>query len=84
MRRRWAFTESEKTEIWDRIGAGQTPASVAAVLGRYPSAIRALQQASGVRPERRRSRWHGRPALPTVSRRHPTLQNTQNSGSRQS
>jgi IS30 family transposase len=57
MRRRRAFTESEKTEIWDRVEAGQTPASVAAVLGRYPSAIRALQQASGgVRPEPRRRR----------------------------
>jgi IS30 family transposase len=57
MRRRRAFTESEKTEIWDRIEAGQTPASVAAILGRYPSAIRALQQASGgVRPEPRRRR----------------------------
>jgi hypothetical protein len=57
MRRRRAFTESEKTEIWDRIEAGQTPASVAAVFGRYPSAIRALQLASGgVRPEPRRRR----------------------------
>ena len=57
MRRRRAFTESEKTEIWDRIEAGQTPASVAAVFGRYPSAIRALQQASGgVRPAPRRRR----------------------------
>jgi hypothetical protein len=54
MRRRRAFTESERIEIWDRIEAGQTPASVAAVVGRYPSAIRALQQASGgVRPEPR-------------------------------
>ena len=57
MRRRRAFTESEKTEIWDRIEAGQTPGSVAAVVGRYPSAIRALQQATGgVRPEPRRRR----------------------------
>jgi IS30 family transposase len=57
MRRRRAFTESEKTEIWDRIEAGQTPASVAAVFGRYPSAIRALQLASGgVRPGLRRRR----------------------------
>jgi IS30 family transposase len=57
MRRRRAFTESEKTEIWNRIEAGQTPASVAALLGRYPSAIRALQQASGgVRHEPKRRR----------------------------
>src|SRR5438132_11648812 len=57
MRKRRAFTEAEKTEIWDRIEAGQTPASVATAFGRYPSAIRALQQASGGgRPEPRRRR----------------------------
>lgn len=57
MRRRRAFTGAEKAEIWDRIAAGQTPASVAAVFGRYPSAIRALQQASGgVRPAAKRRR----------------------------
>jgi hypothetical protein len=36
MRRRQAFTEAEKTEIWDRIEAGQTPASVAAVFWAVP------------------------------------------------
>ncbi len=47
MRQRRRFTEAETTEIRDRIEAGQTPASVAATFGRYPSAIRALQQVSG-------------------------------------
>ena len=36
MRRRRGIRESEKTEIWDRIEAGQTPASVAAVIGAVP------------------------------------------------
>ncbi|MGH7643385.1 MAG: IS30 family transposase [Candidatus Dormibacteria bacterium] len=57
MRRRRRFTEAERAEVWDRIEAGQTPASVAVVFGRYPSAVRALQLASGgVRPAPRRRR----------------------------
>lgn len=59
MRRRRPFTEAEKTEIWDRIEAGQSPAFVATAFGRYPSAIRALQMATGgVRPSPRRRRAH--------------------------
>jgi hypothetical protein len=51
MRRRRPFTQAETAEIWDRIAAGHSPAAVAAVFGRYPSAIRALQQSTGgVRP----------------------------------
>jgi transposase-like protein len=57
MRRRRRFTEAERAEIWDRLEAGQTAASVAAVFGRYPSAIRALQSATGgLRPAPRRRR----------------------------
>jgi IS30 family transposase len=49
------FTEAEKTEIWDRIQAGQSVPTVAAAFGRYPSAVRALQKATGgVRPDVRR------------------------------
>jgi transposase-like protein len=49
------FTEAEKTEVWDRIAAGHSVAAVASALGRYPSAVRALQQATGgVRPRVRR------------------------------
>ena len=57
MRRRRRFTEAERAEIWDRLEAGASPASVAAVFSRYPSAVRALQLASGgVRPAARRRR----------------------------
>jgi transposase, IS30 family len=45
------FTEAEKHEIWDRIAAGHSVAAIAAALGRYPSAVRAVQQTTGgVRP----------------------------------
>jgi hypothetical protein len=51
------FTEAERSEIWDRIQAGATPASVAAAFGRFPSAIRKVQEVSGgVRPAPRRRR----------------------------
>ena len=57
MRRPRRFTEAERAEIWDRLEAGETAASVAGVFGRYPSAVRAMQLASGgVRPAPRRRR----------------------------
>ncbi|MGP8159775.1 MAG: helix-turn-helix domain-containing protein, partial [Candidatus Dormibacteria bacterium] len=57
MRRPRRFTEAERAEIWDRLEAGASPASVAAVFSRYPSAVRAVQLASGgVRPAPRRRR----------------------------
>jgi IS30 family transposase len=47
--RRW--TEAQKQAIWDRLDAGEPEATIARSLGRYPSAIRALQLATGgVRP----------------------------------
>lgn len=47
--RRW--TEARKQAIWDRLDAGEPAATIARSLGRYPSAIRALQLATGgVRP----------------------------------
>ena len=47
--RRW--TEAQKQAIWDRLDAGEPAATIARSLGRYPSAIRALQLATGgVRP----------------------------------
>jgi IS30 family transposase len=47
--RRW--TEAQKQAIWDRLDAGEPAAAIARSLGRYPSAIRALQLATGgVRP----------------------------------
>jgi IS30 family transposase len=45
------FTGAEKTAIWDRLDAGETPAAIARSMCRYPSAIRSLQlQTGGVRP----------------------------------
>jgi IS30 family transposase len=45
------FTDAEKNEIWDRLEAGEPAAVVARSFGRYPSAIRGMQLASGgVRP----------------------------------
>ncbi len=41
------FTPAERNEIWDRIEAGHSVAAVAAALGRFPSAVRAVQGASG-------------------------------------
>ncbi len=51
------FTESEKTEIWDRIEAGETVRAVAIAFGHFPSAVRGMvQQTGGTRPARRRAR----------------------------
>jgi IS30 family transposase len=57
MRRRREFSEAERTEIWDRLEAGESAASVAATLGRFPSAIYKFQEPTGgVRPATRRRR----------------------------
>ncbi|MGO9149044.1 MAG: transposase [Acidimicrobiales bacterium] len=52
------FTDAERNEIWDRIEAGESVASIATHFHRYPSAIRQMQLATGgVRPAvRNRSR----------------------------
>ena len=57
MRRRRRFTGAERAEVWNRIRGGESVAAIASSLGRYPSAVRALQMATGgVCPiERRRS-----------------------------
>jgi transposase, IS30 family len=45
------FTEAEKSEIWNRIEAGEAVLKIAAGLGHFPSAIRRMQlQTGGVRP----------------------------------
>ena len=51
------FTGPERAEVWNRIRGGESVAAIASSLGRYPSAVRALQMATGgVCPiERRRS-----------------------------
>ena len=43
--RRW--TEAQKQAIWDRLDSGEPAATIARSLGRYPSAVRALQLATG-------------------------------------
>jgi IS30 family transposase len=51
------FTEAERAEIWARIEAGESAPSVAAALGRFPSAITALQlKTGGTRPRSRHRR----------------------------
>ena len=57
MKKQKRFTGAERSEIWDRLEAGESLPSIARSFGRYPSAIRAVQlPTGGVRPyERKRS-----------------------------
>ena len=41
------FTPDQRHEIWERIGAGESPASIARSMDRYPSAVRSLMLATG-------------------------------------
>ena len=41
------FTGPERAEVWNRIRGGESVAAIASSLGRYPSAVRALQMATG-------------------------------------
>ena len=51
------FTEAERAEIWDRLLSGEPGSSVAKALGRFPSAIYAVQHLTGgVRPAVRQRR----------------------------
>jgi hypothetical protein len=54
MKKQRRFTGAERSEIWDRLEAGETLPSIARSFGRYPSAIRAVQlPTGGVRPYER-------------------------------
>ena len=54
------FTEAEKTEIWDRLAAGESMRAVAAAFDRFPSAIRSVALPSGgARPAMRKAREIG-------------------------
>jgi IS30 family transposase len=51
------FTDAEKAEIWDRIGAGESVRSVATAFGHYPSALANMQRRTGgMRPRSRHRR----------------------------
>lgn len=51
------FTEAEKAEIWDRIGAGESARSVATAFGHYSSALSNMRRKTGgVRPRSRHPR----------------------------
>ena len=41
------FSQSDREEFWRRIAAGESAARIAASMGRYPSAVRSLQLATG-------------------------------------
>jgi IS30 family transposase len=41
------FTPDQRHEIWERIDAGESPASITRSMGRYPSAVRSLMLETG-------------------------------------
>ena len=56
MRNLRRFTGAARAEIWDRIASGVSVLAIAASFGRYRSAIRAVQLATGGARPRERTR----------------------------